>query len=195
MRLFIAALCVCSPAALCAESVERVATFSDSPEFQLGGAATLSALAPVDTTRTEAARLPRLSLPITATREEIVTRREGGLGAATVFVSEGLDAGRDAFELGTFLSRGQARAGLSVTYVESDTHLSRSEVFLDYSLTEQFSIGLSGVLDSDPGASEPLRQLGLNAEFATSGGAFVQGGVAGAADYDPVIGLSIGLRF
>jgi hypothetical protein len=124
-----------------------------------------------------------------------MSRSETVLGPATVFVSEGRDDGRDALELGTFLRRGQARAGLSVTYLETDAQVKRSELFVDYALSERFSVGLSGILDAELGDTEPVRQLGLNAEYSTSGGAFLQGGVAGAPDFDPVIGLSIGLRF
>lgn len=163
-------------------------------EFQLGGAATLAATVAPQALEEDEETLPRLSFPLHSALEEN-TRKERSLGPATVFVSEGLDAGRDALELGTFLSRGQARAGLSVTYLEAESELARSELFIDYSVTEEFSVGLSGILDSELGETEPVRQLGLNAEYATSSGTYFQGGVAGAADYNPIIGLSVGLRF
>jgi hypothetical protein len=137
----------------------------------------------------------RLSLPLASPDREVISRRESTLGGATVFLSEGLDAGREAFELGTFLSRGQARAGMSVTYIEASSQIARSELFVDYAISEQFTVGVSGILDAELDTAEPVRQLGLSAEYSTSQGTFIQGGVAGAADYDPIIGLSVGLRF
>ena len=120
---------------------------------------------------------------------------ETTLGGATLFMGEGLDSGRDAVQMGTFIRRGQARAGVSVTYLENEAEVSRSELFFDYSLTEQFSIGLSGILNAEISEDETVPQLGLSAEFATESGAFLQGGVSDASDYQPVIGVSIGLRF
>ncbi len=178
------------------ELAERSVSTDSTGEFRLGGAATRPAIiatAPVEDTA-ERDNPQRLSLPLGAI-PDAMSRSESELGPATIFVSEGVDDGRDALELGTFLRRGQARAGLSVTYLETEAQVARSEVFLDYALSEQFSVGLSGILDSELGDTEPVRQLGLNAEYSTSGGAFLQGGVAGAADFDPVIGLSVGLRF
>ncbi len=193
MRPFIVCLTLLTPCQVWAQAAGgRV--LEPGSEFQLGGAATLAATVAPPPMEIEEDTLPRLSFPLRSALEEF-TRRESSLGAATVFVSEGLDAGRDALELGTFLTRGQARAGLSVTYLESESELARSELFFDYSLTEQLSVGLSGILDSELGETEPVRQFGFNAEYATSGGTYVQGGVAGAADYDPIIGLSVGLRF
>ena len=124
-----------------------------------------------------------------------MNRREASLGAATVYVAEGFDAGRDAFELGTFVSNGQARAGLSVTYVQANAQVARSELFIDYALSERFTVGLSGIIDAQLDDTQRVRQLGLNAEYATSSGTYVQGGIAGSEDYIPVIGLSVGLRF
>lgn len=199
MRPFIAFIALCGPA-LCwanpalAQSTEARG-FADEGEFRLGGAATRAAIAPTaPIPQDDEPSSPRLALPLGMSLDEY-SRTESSLGPATLFVSEGVDSGRDALELGTFLSRGQARAGVSVTYLEAEAQVARSELFLDYAVTEQFSIGLSGILDSDTNRNEQVRQLGVNAEFATSMGAFVQGGVASAADYDPVIGLSVGLRF
>lgn len=199
MRPFIACLAF-SALALCwfdlaaAQSIET-RDFADDGEFRLGGAASRAAtVADAPLVQDEDLSAPRLALPLGISLDD-GSRTESVFGPATLFVSEGVDSGRDALELGTFLSRGQARAGVSVTYLETEAQVARSELFLDYAVTEQFSIGLSGILDSEVNKDEPVRQLGLNAEFATSGGAFVQGGFAGAEDYDPVIGLSVGLRF
>jgi hypothetical protein len=199
VRPFIAFIAVsfsvmCSGNPVSAQSVET-RNFADEGEFRLGGAAARAAtIATAPIPQDKEASSPRLSLPLGMALDE-ASRTESAFGPATLFVSEGVDSGRDALEVGTFLSRGQARAGVSVTYLESEAQIARSELFVDYAVTERFSIGLSGILDTEINDDEPVRQLGVNAEFATSGGAFVQGGFAGAADYDPVIGLSVGLRF
>ncbi|MEM7718538.1 MAG: hypothetical protein AAF222_04985 [Pseudomonadota bacterium] len=199
MRPLVIAAFICSPALTLAETpLSRGAgalPTSETPIFRLGGAASRAAVAPSapiveDTTSSGA----RLSLPLDMLGDE-TARTESELGPATFFLSERLYDGRDAVEMGTFLSRGQARAGVSVTYLENEANLARSELFVDYAITKQLSVGLSGILNAEPGDTDPVRQLGVNAEYATEGGAFVQGGVAGAVDYDPVIGLSIGLRF
>lgn len=168
---------------------------SHDAEFNLGGAITRAAIAPeIDQSTLGVTRTPRLSMPITPP-PGAATSALGTLGPATLFLSEGFESGRDALELGTFLTRGQARAGVSVTYLNEDDEVSRSEVFVDYAVSNQFSVGLSGILSSEDEESEPIRQLGVSAEFSSESGAFLQGEVSGAADYDPVIGLSIGLRF
>ena len=116
------------------------------------------------------------------------------MGPATLFMGEGRDEGRDALELGTYFSRGAARAGVSVTFLEQEEEVTRSEVFIDYALTEQFSVGISGILN-DIDAAGTVPQIGLSAEFATEGGAYFQGGVADAPELEPVFGLSVGFRF
>lgn len=197
MRPFIIALFLLFPAVGWAQGMfpeKNESDMAEAGDFQLGGAATRASRVATSPLKSLDVSVPRLSLPL-ATGLEERSRTERALGAAIFFVSEGLDAGRDALELGTFLRRGQARAGLSVTYLETAAELARSELFVDYALTEQFSVGVSGILDAELGVTEPVRQLGLSAEFETNGGAYVQGGVAGAADYNPVIGLSVGLRF
>lgn len=116
------------------------------------------------------------------------------MGYATLFMGEGLDYGRDAVELGTYFSRGAARAGVSLTLLEQEEELARSEVFVDYSLTDRFSVGISGIFN-DIDTSDSVPQIGLSAEYATEGGAYLQGGVADAPELDPVFGLSVGFRF
>ncbi len=196
MRPFIAVMMLFTPGLAMAQavSVSHGDSFEAVNDYQLGGAAKRSATVQSPALSTPQDELPRLSLPLGNDLLE-TSRLERSLGAATVFVSEGLDAGRDALELGTFLKRGQARAGLSVTYLEAEFEVARSELFLDYSVSQKWSVGLSGILDVENGDSEPVRQLGVNAEYSPLGGAFVQGGVSGAADYEPVFGLSVGLRF
>lgn len=196
--VFISAI-LCLPGLAFAQSAPSLAEVGETVpsvgDFQLGGAASRAAIvATAPVTEIEPQRPARISLPLSLTREE-TARTERTFGPATLFVSDGFESGREALELGTFLSRGQATAGLSVTYLEQDRELARSEVFLDYAITDRFSVGLSGILDAEQSDGEPLRQLGVSAEFATSAGNYIQGGFAGAPDYDPVIGLSIGLRF
>lgn len=195
MRPFFISVILCLPGMAVAQSVPAEDAASDTGDFRLGGAASRAAIvATTPTSEIEPARSARPSLPLNLTGPD-AARMESTLGPATVFLSDGMDAGRDALELGTFLSRGQASAGLSVTVVESEDDVTRSEVFLDYAVTEQFSVGVSGIFDTEDRDDEPLRQLGVNAEFSTQGGTFIQGGFASTPDYDPVIGLSIGLRF
>lgn len=199
MRPFMFILSFCLPCLAFGQDTlgtERTANaLMKNTEYRLGGAATRSAtVATAPVTEADSSQNMRLTLPTGLSMEE-TSRRESSVGPATVFLAEGLNAGREAVELGTFLSRGQARAGVSVTYLETEAEVARSELFLDYALTEQFSIGVSGILDTELRETEPVRQLGLNAEFSTSGGAYVQGGVAGASDFDTVVGLSVGLRF
>lgn len=198
MRPFIAFLALCAPSVLWAQAVSEAPVnsrgFADEGEFRLGGAAARAATIATAPIPEEEPSAPRLALPLGMSLDE-KSRTESALGPATLFVSEGVDSGRDALEVGTFLRRGQARAGVSVTYLETESQIARSEVFLDYAVTEQFSVGLSGIVDAELGDSQPVRQLGVNAEFETPGGTFIQGGFAGSADYQPVIGLSVGLRF
>lgn len=194
MRLIVVIVSVLLPCGVAAQVVDLTApglrAVQDSSEFQLGGATMRLALVP-DVIEQEIAPRPALILP----QSNIQSQRETTLGPATIFLGEGLDGGRDAVEMGTFLSSGAARAGFSVTYLEHEEEVSRSEVFLDYSVTDRFSVGLSGILNAQIEENETVPQLGLSAEYATEGGAFLQGGVANASDYDPVIGMSIGLRF
>ena len=194
VRLIVVIVSFLLPCGVAAQVVDLTASglrpVQDSSEFQLGGATMRLALVP-DVIEQEIAPRPALTLP----QSNIQSQRETTLGPATIFLGEGLDGGRDAVEMGTFLSSGAARAGFSVTYLEHEEEVSRSEVFLDYSVTDRFSVGLSGILNAQIEENETVPQLGLSAEYATEGGAFLQGGVANASHYDPVIGMSIGLRF
>ncbi|MGR3511774.1 MAG: hypothetical protein ACU0GG_03350 [Paracoccaceae bacterium] len=193
MRLLFFSAVVSLPSLAVAQSA--VDAQSDKAEaYQLGGAASRTARVATAPVVTLNADRPTLSLPVDLTLED-PNRAERAFGPATIFLTEGTDEGREALELGTSLSRGQATAGLSLTYLDDEDEVTRSEVFLDYALTERFSVGVSGVFDPEQNPTEPLRQLGVNAEYSTSGGTFIQGGFASAPDYDPLIGLSVGLRF
>lgn len=199
MRLCLALCMLVSPGfAWGAEHVQTplvAPVFSEDGDFRLGGAATRAArtpdLPPVTTKERGGLRLPF----IVPSSQNMPASRQRILGQATMFLNEGLDFGRDALQMGTFLRRGAARAGLSVMLLEEDNSVSQSSIFVDYALSDQFSIGLAGILGTEIGDDEDIQQFGLNAEISTEGGAFFQGGITGAENYDPVIGLSIGLRF
>jgi hypothetical protein len=195
LRLFFLAIAVLSPSVVqSAEAALSLAPVPGPTDFRLGGAASLPALAP-DLDDAEADQLPRLSLP-RSPGNRALDLTEARIGPATVFVGEGIDDGRNAVQMGTFLSHGAARAGLSVTYLSRQEEVSRSEVFVDYALSDQLSMGLSGILKTGAEDEDPIPQLGVSAEYSTEGGAFLQGGfAAGASQYDPVVGLSVGLRF
>ena len=171
-------------------------TVEEPSQFQLGGAATRSALVPdIDLSEeTNAAPRRRLALPISPDRIQRA-QQSTTIGAATLFVGESVSDGRDALQMGTFLRRGHARAGVSVTYLEEDEEVTRSELFLGYSVTNNFSVGLSGILNSGMEEDTTVPQVGLSAEYSTDSGAYLQGGFADAADFEPVFGLSLGFRF
>lgn len=201
MRLLLAALTSALPLSAVgaeAEAAMTLPSYQEPTDFQLGGAASRAVLAPemslVDAT--VAPPQPKLTLP-RSPGDQALDLREATFGPATFFVGSGRDAGRSAVQMGTFVSRGEARAGVSVTYLSREEELSRSEVFLDYALSRQLSVGLSGILNTEIGDIEPVPQLGVSAEYSSEGGgAFLQGGLAaGSAQYDPVIGVSVGLRF
>ena len=201
MRLLLVVLATILPFSAIAAEVSAVLTlpaYQEPGEFQLGGAASRAALAP-DTslnTTTTVPPQPRLTLP-RSPGDQALDLREATFGPATFFVGSGRDAGRDAVEMGTFVSRGDARAGVSVTYLSREEEVSRSEVFVDYAVNQQLSVGVSGILNAEIDQDEPVPQLGVSAEYSSEGGgAFLQGGLAaGSAQYDPVIGVSVGLRF
>ena len=184
------------PTSLLAQDTSSfTASMAETSEFQLGGAATRSATVPnIEMIEEEpTATRRRLSLPLSP--DSLQPQQSTTIGPATLFVGEGRDDGRDALQLGTFLKRGQARAGVSVTILEQEEEVSRSEVFVDYSFTENFSVGVSGILDTETDQNTTVPQLGLSAEYTTDSGAYLQGGFADAAEYEPVFGLSLGFRF
>ncbi len=182
-----------------AESVPGIAGPSVAPSasegFQLGGAVARAA-----TPSASIAPLPdssqlRLSAP-RLIRETSETVRRTPFGGLRIYFGEAWNEGDDVFQLGTALTRGQTTAGVSVTYEDDSQDVTSSELYLDYALTDQFSIGVSGILSEDvTSGSTPVPQLGMNAELSTSSGAFLQGGFADSADNDPVFGLAVGMRF
>ena len=201
MRPVVFTACLLAPTALvAAEPAPKSVSTSNTQEFRLGGAAARSSSAPdIDLSSPSALSSPvtpatrgRISLPLSL--DGLQAQDVGTMGPATLFMGEGQDEGRDAVELGTYLSHGAARAGVSLTFLEQQEEVTRSEVFIDYALTEQFSVGISGILNNiDAAGSVP--QIGLSAEFSTDGGAYFQGGVADAPELEPVFGLSVGFRF
>lgn len=163
-----------------------------SAQFELGGSVERAARAPAPVSATPSPRAS-LSLPLSATN---TSRREANVLGLMLFSDEGWDDGRDAFLLGTAYTQGAATAGVSVTYLDEGAELARSELYVDYALSQNFSIGLAGILDNDfTDQDTPIPQLGVNAAFSTEGGAFFEGGISDAESSQPVFGLSIGLRF
>lgn len=117
------------------------------------------------------------------------------LGEVSIFGGERSEDGRDVVRFGTALTRGRTTTGVSISYGE-DEAATRSELFVDYALTESFSFAVSGIVSEEGGnAPEAVTRLGLSAAFATGKGNFVQGGIANAPDRSPVFGVSVGLRF
>ena len=165
---------------------------AQTSDFELGGSIerTSRALAPLPTVPQARAAL---TLPLNPAN---ATRRETNIGGIMIFADEGWDDGRDAFRLGTAFTQGSATAGVSVTYLEEGAELSRSELYVDYALSQNFSIGLAGILDNDFAEQDsPIPQLGLNAAYETDGGAFFEGEISNSDSAEPLFGLSIGLRF
>lgn len=134
-----------------------------------------------------------LALPLTPANS---TRRETDFLGVIIFADEGWDDGRDAFRLGTAYTQGLATAGVSVTYLDEGAQISRSELYVDYALGQNFTVGLAGILDNDyQSEDEPIPQVGVSAAYSTQGGAFLEGGISSTETSIPVFGLSIGLRF
>lgn len=160
--------------------------------YALGGAA--RRIEPAPAPSGGEAPVLRLSSP-DLIRQTGASRKDTPFGALGVFFGESWN-GRDLFHVGTSLTRGQTTAGVSVTYERDGATPSSSQVFVDYALSEQFSVGLSGVLSEGVTlGDEPVPQLGLNAEYTGSNGSFLQGGVAGTSSDNPIFGLAMGLRF
>ena len=172
------------------------ADLHETGAFQLGGAVSRAALPAPDllAAPTETHRL-RLSAPrlIRETSEVMQPTAYGGL---RFYFGEAWTEGEDVFQLGTAITRGQTTAGVSVIYEETEQDLTSSELYLDYALSDQLSIGISGMLSDDVTENaSPVPQLGLNAAMTSSNGTFLQGGIADTGDNAPVFGLAIGLRF
>ncbi len=170
-------------------------TLSQGADYQLGGAAhsvlkPTKIIAPASIQSRLRMSVPRL---IRQTQETIRNTAVGGL---RVYFGEAWNEGPDVFQLGTALTTGPTTAGVAVTYEDETRALASSELYLDYAITERFSVGVSGILNDDVTQDDTqVPQFGLNAEVSSSSGAFLRGGIADSRDNSPIFGLAIGLRF
>ena len=168
-----------------------------SLEYRLGGAAGLAATLPkAPEPATPETGLVTLRYPDHDPVEAMpASRLRTDLGEIAFFGGDDMRGGQEVLRLGTAVTRGTATAGFAVVY-EEGAFPSRSEVFVDYALTDAFSVGVAGIVyDEASGADDPAARIGLNAAYATEAGTFLQGGVAHAPDTRPIFGLSLGLEF
>lgn len=170
-------------------------TLSQGAEYQLGGAARAvlpptKSIAPLSLPSRLRVSVPRL---IRQTQETI---RRTAMGGLRIYYGEAWNEGEDVFQLGTALTNGATTAGVSVTYEDETRALASSELYLDYAISDRFSVGISGILNDDVTEEDAqVPQFGLNAEMSTDSGAFLRGGVADSRNNTPIFGLAIGLRF
>ena len=124
------------------------------------------------------------------------TLQDTFVGRFSLFKDERRLDGRDGFLVGTALTRGSTTAGISMSVEGEAGSFERSDIFLDYALSEALSVGVSGTmgLDSELQNGSGSSTLGLNASFSR-GGTLVQGSIANRVDAEPVLGLSVGLKF
>ena len=179
-------------------SMDALISTLSGADYQLGGAATRSARLPEQRAAVPpSATQPRLRLSVPRLiRETGETIQRTAFGGLRIYFGEGWDDGQDVFQLGTALTRGQTTAGVSVTYEDGTQEMTSSELYIDYAVTERFSVGVSGIFNEDVTQdSAPVPQLGLSAELTSPNGSFFQGGIADTADNTPIFGLAIGLRF
>lgn len=170
-------------------------TLNEGADYQLGGAVH-AARSP--TKRIEpvkfGARL-RVSVP-RLIRETQETIRRTAIGGLRVYFGEAWNEGQDVFQLGTALTNGATTAGVNVTYEDNTRALASSELYLDYAITDRFSVGVSGIINDDVTEGEDrVPQFGVNAEVNSANGAFLKGGIADSPNNTPIFGLAIGLRF
>ena len=187
------------PAALQAQTAPLVQGFPAAEvHYELGGAATKEARlpGPRETPDSAPAADDPFRFPERVPSTLLGDAPAGvAIGALSVFGSEERGDGRDVLRLGTALTSGRTTTGVSFSY-DDDWASTRSEVFVDYALTDAFSVGLSGILTDDGDtAADPIARLGLSAAWSLESGSFVQGGVADAPDTSAVFGVSLGLRF
>lgn len=180
-----------------AQAIPETALDSADVRYELGGAAQMALAAPVakDPTGRVGPREPfryPYRPPSSLLRDG---RSNTRLGQLSVFGREVREDGRDVLRLGTALTRGKTTTGLSLTYRDEEL-ATRSELFVDYALTESFTVGVSGILSSDESSEDdPVARLGISAAYSLDGGTFLQGAIADAPDASPIFGLSVGLRF
>lgn len=194
--IFLLASTLWSVAAVAQAIPEAVLQGADV-QYELGGAAQMAIAAPSTLDLTESVgpkepfRYPYRP-PSSLLRDG---RSNTALGQLSVFGREDVEDGRDVLRLGTALTRGRTTTGLSLTYRDEEL-ATRSELFVDYALSDSFTVGVSGILSSeDTSEEEPVARLGISAAYSLEGGTFLQGAFADAPDASPVFGLSVGLRF
>ena len=167
--------------------------------FQLGGAASIAANArtpepfqPIPPAAPPLLRLPSVS-PLAALR---TSRGTAELGDITLFGGETEQDGRALYRFGTAVTKGRTTAGMNFTYDDTEALLAQSEVFMGFSVTDNFSVGMSGIFaTSDDDLSASVARVGLSAAFGGSDRAFIEGEVATSRDAKPVFGVSLGLQF
>ena len=185
------------PVGVAAQAIPDTVLDNADMEYELGGAAQMSLVDPTasDLTKSTASKEP-FRYPY---RPPSTLLRDGQtnifLGQLSVFGRKDLEDGRDVLRLGTALTRGKTTTGLSLTYRDEEL-ATRSELFVDYALTESVTVGVSGILSSEESSEEdPVARLGISAAYSLSSGTFLQGAIADAPDESPIFGLSVGLRF
>lgn|GEM_PF-2401539 len=165
-----------------------------SSDFQLGGSTSRTAIAPDSPLKKPSIPTLKLAMP-SLMRETSISKRKTAFGGLSITFGESWD-GREIYHLGTALTRGQTTAGVKVTYEDGQSDFTSSELFVDYALSESFSLGVSGALSNSlTSDADPVPYLGINAEISGNNGAFLQGGVADVDDDSPVFGLAIGFKF
>ena len=187
-----------APAVACAQSLSAdLSTNASGVQYELGGSAMLASRAPdvfepaKPDRNTLAPRFPdRIPIQLVGDTVGITS-----FGEISVFGGEDVEEGQDTLHLGTALTRGRTTTGISITYRDEMTP-SRSEVFVDYALSENISVGVSGILSEDAETpDESVARFGLSAAYASTSGTFIQGGFADAPNESAVFGLAVGLKF
>lgn len=165
--------------------------------YQLGGSTVAAAHSPATTAVEEPARINSTFLFPTPLPPALYDESWGQtrLGQIAVYGAEEHPGDEEVLRLGTTLTRGRATTGLTIAYQDS-TDASQSELFVDYALTQNFSVGVSGIVSDNGGADDDMiGRLGVSAAYSGTPGTFVRGGIADAPDESPVFGLSFGLSF
>ena len=167
---------------------------SPTGDYQLGGSTKRSKLLLRGPMPNISVPTLRLSIP-SIMQETSVSKRKTPFGGLAVIIGESW-SGREIFHLGTALTNGHTTAGVNVTYEDASGDMTGSELYVDYALSEQFSVGLSSILsDAVTIDSDQVPQVGINAELSGDNGVFLQGGMADADDSDPIFGLAVGFKF
>lgn len=192
------ALSLLPVAAHAAEPEHDVLASAGIVRFELGGAAGLDSRDPTDDVSGQQA-LPRASfqfpqrVPANLVPD---SPEQTAVGDILIYRASETSPGREVIRLGTAVAHGRATTGVYLIYA-GDGDSSRSELFLDYALTDTFRISISGIMSDEDGAGtdEPVARMGVSAAYALDQGAYVQGGIADARDTSAVFGLAVGFRF